>query len=96
MKGVRFYLEFNSASERRKKQHAGNVFAAFVCNGRNHVGGYDGIGSVYDQPYPTANGPSAPQLESLSITFTERDSRPWRAITAAEPSRIEWRKPRRA
>ncbi len=50
MKGVRFYLEFNSASERRKKQHAGNVFAAFVCNGRNHDGGYDGIGSVYDQP----------------------------------------------
>lgn len=48
--GIRFYLEFNSSIERRKGISAGNVFAAFTCNGRNHDGGYDGVGAVFLYP----------------------------------------------
>lgn len=48
--GIRFYLEFNTPSERRKGKHSGNVFAAFVDNGRNSTGGYSGLGSVFDYP----------------------------------------------
>ncbi len=30
MKDVRFYLEFDSATKKRRGQHSGNVFALFV------------------------------------------------------------------
>lgn len=55
MNGVRFYLEFptdrlKAISGRDNKGHAGNVFAAFVCNGRTHDGGYEGLGALFDWP----------------------------------------------
>lgn len=57
MKGVRFYLEYDSPAMKRKGVDTGNVFAAFVCNGVNPCSlGYDGIGSVlFDRNSPVAS-----------------------------------------
>lgn len=64
MNGVRFYLEFPTdrakhISGRDNIGHAGNVFAAFVCNGRAHDGGYEGLGAVYDTPNSEVAGTSS-------------------------------------
>jgi len=50
MKHVRFYLEHDTPAKRRKGEHNGNVFAAFVGNGRNRGGGWDGMGAVHYYP----------------------------------------------
>ena len=55
MKGVRFHLEYPDKKSRRAGKHSGNVFAAFVGNGRNHMGGLDGMGAVFEY----ANSPVA-------------------------------------
>ena len=44
MKDVRFYLEFNSSYHKRKGQHNGNVFAAFI--GNKFDGKIEGVGAL--------------------------------------------------
>jgi hypothetical protein len=48
MKGVRFYLEHSSLSQKRSGQHDGTVFAAFVD--QKHDGCVDGLGALYAYP----------------------------------------------
>ena len=79
MKGVRFYLEYNSPRERRKNQHAGTVFAAFVANGRNRHGGWDGIGSVLNEPNST--------VASTGTSFSVQHS--WRMKPISEATARE-------
>ena len=59
MKGIRFYLEYDTPAKRRKGEHSGNVFAAFVCNGRAHNGGYDGLGALTYAPNSIVDSVSA-------------------------------------
>lgn len=49
MNGVRFYLEHKTSTDKRKGKDAGNVFAAFIELGRRHDGGYEGVGSVFEE-----------------------------------------------
>lgn len=58
MKGVRFYLEHKSPAHKRRGEHEGNVFAAFVCNGR-YNGLYEGLGAVYYHPNSVVASTSA-------------------------------------
>lgn len=58
MKGVRFYLEFPTATAKRTSGkantgHNGNVFAGFVANGYRVAANtilLDGVGAVMDYP----------------------------------------------
>jgi hypothetical protein len=55
MKGIRFYLEFKTAKDKRRGNHTGNVFAA--CIETKYMSRkepcIEGFGSVYDR----ANSP---------------------------------------
>ena len=56
MTGVRFYLEHDTLRDKRKGNHNGNVFAAFVCNGVTRGGGYEGMGAVnFDANSPVSS-----------------------------------------
>lgn len=67
MKGIRFYLEHDSPAHKRKGEHNGNVFAAFVENGVYFSGktpAYEGLGALTDEPNSPVCGTSA-SLEYL-------------------------------
>lgn len=80
MKHVRFFLEYETPALRRKKQHSGNVFAAFVGNGRSRSGGWDGIGAVFNYP----NSPVA----STSTSRESQNSGCYKRISEAEARKI--------
>lgn len=64
MKGVRFYLDFESPSAKRRGKDEGNVTAVFVCNGTYWGGAtlcYEGLGAIYYYP----NSPVASTSISL-------------------------------
>lgn len=66
MTGTRFYLEHDDRKGRRAGKHNGNVFAAFVANGRNYMGGYDGMGAVHFHPNSPVAGTGC-SLEYLRL-----------------------------
>lgn len=79
MKGIRFYLEHKTTYAKRKRRHAGTVFAAFVCNGVHPMkgGGREGVGAVFDRPNSPTCGTSASwgYLRSYCRRITEKDAR---------------------
>ena len=61
MQGIRFYLEYGSLPDKRKNRHSGNVFAAFVPEGRCANGDIEGVGAVFSTP----NSPVAFSIASI-------------------------------
>ena len=69
MKHVRFYLEYDTPSDKRHNRPNGNVFAAFVGNGSFCSGNnicYEGLGAIFFQP----NSPVASTAASLDVIRT--------------------------
>lgn len=86
MRGIRFYLEYSSPTEKNKatrKQpgnHTGNVFAAFVENGSYPCGDggcVDGVGSVFYQPNSVVVGTGASWkfLQENCLRISEEQAR---------------------
>ena len=61
MKGIRFYLEYRSTYAKRKRQHSGTVFAAFIANGVHPMkgGGWEGLGAITNDPNSDVCGSAA-------------------------------------
>jgi len=61
MKGIRFYLEYNSIKDKRQNNHNGNVLAVFYDLYRFMHGGivYDCIGALTNNPNSSVCSTSA-------------------------------------
>lgn len=77
MKGIRFYLEFDSARAKRRGEHSGNCLAVLAANGTNGAGDYDAILAPYSRPNcsPCSGGVSREYLRLQCKRISEARAR---------------------
>lgn len=59
MKGIRFYLEYESPAHKRKGEHLGTVFARYISSPLESVGMAEGAGAVSNIPNDWCCGSTA-------------------------------------